>query len=162
MKADFLEQIPEYKELKRHKQREFVRLYLKNDRNAVKSAIEAGYSAKSARSCAYEMLANPCIKAVIDKIDRLAIEGNKLTEEDVIRVWKNALESVDISWSDKLRASELVAKYRNMFKDQSLQQPIFQIFTGQDISALGLQGLVQGNQSNKAISQVIDTQQVRK
>ncbi len=153
-----LDKIPQYQALKTRKQRDFIRLYLQNpDRDAKKAYIDAGYNPKSCHVNAYRLIASDSVKSIIEYVDS-QIACVTVSEDDVVRVWRRALFSDDISWSDRLRASELVAKYRKMFDDNDSRQPIFQIFTSQDISALGIQGITNGKLEHK--QQVIDVNKV--
>jgi hypothetical protein len=157
MKDLILDEIPEFQLLKTRKQRDFIRLYLKNDRNALKSAKEAGYSEKSAHVNAYRMLATDSIKAIIKQVDKISIEECRLTEEDVTKFWSEVLKSDKYNISDRIRVSELVAKYRKMFDNNDLGQGnIFNIFTNSDLSKLGVTDNKRVIINNKDL-QVIDS-----
>lgn len=153
-----LDKFPEYRNLRTHKQREFIKKYLHNGRNALQSAKDAGYTDKTSVSIAYKLLENEDVKGIIKKVDEISIHECRLTEGDVTRFWKEVLHSDKANYSDRLRSSELIAKYLKMFDDNDSRQPIFQIFTSQDINALGIQGITNGKLEHK--SQVIDVNKV--
>ena len=65
------------------KQKLFCEYYLRNGRNATKAALEAGYSAHTARHRGYENLQKPYIKAYIQRrID--AIDAARIAETNEV------------------------------------------------------------------------------
>jgi phage terminase small subunit len=66
------------------KQADFVREYLV-DLNATQAAIRAGYSPKTARSIANEILTKPDIQAAIERARQKLAERTELTQDEVIK-----------------------------------------------------------------------------
>lgn len=84
--VDPLAAFPEIAEKLSQRERVFVSEYVK-DFNGARSAKEAGYSAKTAKEIAFELLTRPHVKTAIaelnaDRLDRLSIET-----DDLLRTW---------------------------------------------------------------------------
>ena len=99
-----------------NKMKMFCLEYLK-DFNGADAARRAGYSKKTARTVASENLTKPDIKAEIEKLKKILVnDKDKIILENII-FWqgiRNAKGSKDV---DRLRASEHLGKYADMFTD---------------------------------------------
>ena len=99
------------------KQELFVKEYLV-DFNATQAAIRAGYSENVAHQQGAENLKKPYIKDAIQK-EKEAIKGN--VDKHIIgniRFWEQIRDNPESSESARLKASELLGKYRAMFTDR--------------------------------------------
>lgn len=99
------------------KQRKFVAEYLK-DGNGTQAAIRAGYSAKTARFQASDLLTKPNIAEAIQ-------EGLKRSEDSAIAdrkerqsFWTATLRDVAGEMGDRLKASELLGRSQKDFTDK--------------------------------------------
>ena len=102
------------------KQKRFCDYYISLG-NGAQAAIKAGYSKKTARQVANEILTKPYIQ------DYITIQNSKLeakrfaTLEEVQAFWSNVLrkeEEDDITLKDRLKASEFIAKTKGAFIDK--------------------------------------------
>ena len=99
------------------KQELFVKEYLV-DFNATQAAIRAGYSEDSARQIGADNMSKAYIKEAIQKeVDSIKSGADKDIIEN-IRFWRRLREDSEASNSDKIRASEMLGKYRAMFTDR--------------------------------------------
>lgn len=105
------------------KQELFVKEYLANGFNGRQAAITAGYSEDSANVIASENLSKPYIKSAIEaEILKIKVE-KKITAERILdEIGKIALEQKGIRPSDKLKALELLGRYRALFTDTMRHQ----------------------------------------
>jgi len=85
--------------------------------NGTKSAIEAGYSTKTARSIASELLKIPYISGQI----KARIKANTLSAEDIVRRLTELIEECTNA-RDKARVYELLGKAKGIFKDSNAPQ----------------------------------------
>jgi phage terminase small subunit len=97
------------------KQKIFIESYV-SSRNATQAALDAGYSAKTARAMGSENLTKPYIKDVIDA--RLAELTRKFSieTEDILKRLEHEAKTAKNA-SDRLRANELLGKYKGIFKE---------------------------------------------
>ena len=98
------------------KMKMFCLEYLK-DFNATQAAIRSGYSKKTAEIIGFENLRKPKIAETIDKLKKELInDKGKIVLENIIfwQTMRNAPGSKDV---DRLRASEHLGKYADMFTD---------------------------------------------
>lgn len=99
------------------KQQLFVENYLLSF-NGTKAAIAAGYSPKTARIQASVMLAKPNIKEEVDK-RCLDITGKTMDKiAYLIGYWQSVIDNPAVSQKDRLKASELMAKYLGLFSER--------------------------------------------
>ena len=99
------------------KQKQFCIEYLK-DFNGTQAAIRAGYSEKTAYSIAEENLRKPEIKNCVQKLaDEVTGNDNKIIIEN-IRFWVETRDNEELNRSDRLKASDLLGKYKAMFTDK--------------------------------------------
>lgn len=118
---------PPYLSELNNKQESFCLEYIK-DHNATQAAIRAGYSKKSARNIASVMLSKPNIKNRITELQFKAIQKTDITVDRILDEIKsiafvNTLdiakdETKNIKTNDKLRALELLGKFKQMFVDR--------------------------------------------
>lgn len=97
------------------KQQAFVRAYLGSAHgNATKAAIAAGYSERSAHVQGCELLKHPKVREAIDK----RAEKADITAESILQELRSvAFAQVDLKGSDKLKALDLLGKYRKLWND---------------------------------------------
>lgn len=99
------------------KQRAFTVEYMK-DKNATQAAIRAGYSAKTARSIANELLTKPDIVKAIKELESAAQVKAGLTVEKIVERINRIAEDPDVAPRDRLKADELLGKYLGMFTEK--------------------------------------------
>ena len=117
------------------KQCAFIMEYLVS-KNATRAAINAGYSAKTARSAGARLLTNVAISAAIEKglaeqLERAEVSADVLIQELKAMAFADPLEGG--SCSHKLRALELLGKSLGLFQDKATSKP-----QGAGWSAIGL------------------------
>lgn len=99
------------------KQELFISEYL-IDFNATRAAKAAGYSEDTAYSMGNQNLKKLEIKARIeDYIETVIADKNSILKTN-IKFWQSLIFDDEASNSDKLKASEHLAKYAEMFKDK--------------------------------------------
>ena len=91
--------------------------------NGRKSAIKAGYSVKNAADTAHRLIhdANVC-REIDQRLQALKMDDAQI-EQEIASVAKNTRDE-----RNKLRALELLARVKGMFKDQS--SPQVALFSG--------------------------------
>lgn len=96
----------------------FISEYLANGFNATQAAISAGYSEHTARQIGYENLTKPYIKQYIDSVKKelLGDADNDIIEN--LKFWKSMRDDVEAPESARLKASEMIGKYRAMFTER--------------------------------------------
>lgn len=99
------------------KQEAFAIEYLK-DKNATQAAIRAGYSAKTARSIACEMLARPDIQEFVRAKQDEARKNATVTVDGIVDQLREIASNVLAKDSDRIRALELIGKYLGMFTER--------------------------------------------
>lgn len=101
------------------KQRLFCHEYLK-DLNGTQAAIRAGYSENSAQQMSTENLSKPLVSEYLNKLKEEKFRQVDITVEDIINdiieTRKAAAESEKLS--DRLKANELLGKYKKMWTDK--------------------------------------------
>jgi phage terminase small subunit len=107
------------------RQKAFVDSYIVC-RNGAESARKAGYSARSANRQAAENMSKPAIKQAIEEGLKRTNALNGIGEERIKAFWSNILEDEEEKTENKIKVSELAAKFNGMFKDAtSVGQPLF-------------------------------------
>lgn len=99
------------------KQKIWLTEYLK-DFNATRAASVA-FDTKNPRNMGHKMIKNPFMKEQISlKADEILgpIEKDLMAN---VQFWVNMRDDEDARKSDRLKASEYLAKYRGLFKDNS-------------------------------------------
>ncbi len=87
------------------------------DFNATRAAIAAGYSEKTAYSIGNELLRKPEVReAIRDYIDNEIGMTEKIIIEN-IRFWEKIRNDPEAGEAARLKASEHLGKYTDMFKD---------------------------------------------
>jgi phage terminase small subunit len=99
------------------KQEAFALEYLK-DKNATQAAIRAGYSAKTARSIACEMLARPDIQEFVRTKQEEARKNATITVDGIVDQLQEIASNVLAKDADRIRALELIGKYLGMFTER--------------------------------------------
>ena len=96
------------------KQRLFCAEYAKT-LNATKSAINAGYSAKTAYSIGQELLKKPEIQNVLQEVT-----NEKIASKEAIQIfWSDVMNDNEAELKHRLRASELLCKSLGGFIEKS-------------------------------------------
>ncbi|TPR21487.1 terminase small subunit [Apilactobacillus timberlakei] len=110
----------------------FILEYIKNQ-NGEQAAINAGYSAKSARSQASKLLSKQHIKASIEKRMQEIKDASIVSEQEVMSYLSSILRgneketllstkgekvTVPVSAKDRLKSAELIGKYYAMWTDK--------------------------------------------
>jgi len=98
------------------RQKKFCIEYLK-DLNATKSALRAGYSAKTSSRIGSENLKKLEIKNEIERMQQSEAKRAGLVVEDVVNAIRAVAFDDEAKTSDKLKALEMLAKYLGMFKE---------------------------------------------
>ena len=99
------------------KQKQFCIEYLK-DFNGTQAAIRAGYSQNTANEQAAQHLAKLSIKEYVQSLaDEITGNDNKIIIEN-IRFWIETRDNEELNRSDRLKASDLLGKYKAMFTDK--------------------------------------------
>jgi phage terminase small subunit len=99
------------------KQEAFAIEYLK-DKNATQAAIRAGYSAKTARSIACEMLARPDVQEFVRAKQEEAVKNAEITVDWIVEQYKEIAQNVLAKDADKLHALDSLGKYIGMFTER--------------------------------------------
>ena len=99
------------------KQDAFAIEYLK-DRNATRAAIRAGYSAKTARSIACELLARPDVQEFVKGKQQEALASATITVDSIVEQLKDIAANPLAKDADKIRALELIGKHLGMFTEK--------------------------------------------
>ena len=85
--------------------------------NAEAAAIKAGYTARSARQSAYKLLQNIQIKEYIAQKSSEIITNNIASIQDIQEFWSSVMKDEETRMTERLRASELLAKAKGMFNN---------------------------------------------
>ena len=99
------------------KQRAFTVEYMK-DKNATQAAIRAGYSEKTARNIASELLTNPNVQKAIEELEKAAQAKAGITIEKIVERINRIAEDPNTLPRDRLKADELLGKYLGMFTER--------------------------------------------
>ena len=99
------------------KQGLFVKEYL-IDLNATQAAIRAGYSEKTAQEIGSENLSKPIIaEAINDQLDKRT-KAVEITTDFILSGLKEIASNKDEQTKDRLKAFELLGKYKKLFTDR--------------------------------------------
>ena len=102
-------------------QRNFARLYVKNGFDQSAAAIQAGYSPKHASSQASHLLNKPQIKAEIDRLCEQIEEKTTVEVAEILQALRKiafASQSKRVTNSERLKALELLGRYKSIFSDR--------------------------------------------
>ena len=110
------------------KRERFARLYVQSG-NATQSAVEAGYSPRSAKQEGHRLLTFADVKREVAELEREQREAEKVDREYVIRGLRRLAENAE-SESARVRALELLGKSLRMFTEQ------IEVHTTHDVSEL--------------------------
>jgi len=97
------------------RQARFVEAYTGN---ATKAALDAGYSAKTARSIGQENLTKPDIVAAIQAREGSRMESSIMTRRERQELWSAIARDAEADVRDRMRASELLGKSEGDFFDR--------------------------------------------
>ncbi len=96
------------------KQRRFAEAYAANP-NATEAAKAAGYSGRTARSQGQRLLTNADIQKYIKDLQEENAAERIATMTDVKIFWSDTMNDKELKRSDRLKASELLAKSAGAF-----------------------------------------------
>ena len=97
------------------RQRLFCEHYAR-DPNGAKAAIAAGYSEKTARQIASDLLTKFDIREYIEELTR-EIDSELIADaREIQATWTEILRDTNASHRDRIRAGELLAKVSGMFR----------------------------------------------
>lgn len=88
--------------------------------NAEKSAVMAGYSPRYARGKAYKIVKREDFQEYLKYLNSLAKEETEkeiATIADIQNFWTQVMNNGEIRVTDRIKASELLAKVQGAFKD---------------------------------------------
>lgn len=96
------------------KQRRFAEAYAR-DPNATAAAVAAGYSIRSAYSTGQRLLKNAKVREYLRTLLEPERESSIASAEDVRRFWTQIMNDDGQKTSDRLKASEFIAKAAGLF-----------------------------------------------
>lgn len=99
------------------KRARFVSEYLK-DRNGAQAAIRAGYSAKTARAIACELLTFPDVASAVESAERQLTEESGITAKKVIGELAIIAMDTEERTADRVKALELLGKHLVLFTEK--------------------------------------------
>lgn len=99
------------------KQRKFCIEYMK-DFNATQAAIRSGYRKRTAGSMGTENLQKPLIKAELDRLREKVYTDAEITVNDIVQRLTDLSVNAKKD-SDRLRALELLGRYKAMFTEKT-------------------------------------------
>lgn len=134
------------------KQNTFVCEYL-IDHNATKAALRAGYSPKNAGKIGYQLLEKT--RNVIAQREAEMVNAKSWTADRVLQAIVDIATDLDTAPKDKLRALELIGKYRGMFADK------VELSGGLEISAESIKKLADQIHGKDDVERVADELGVR-
>lgn len=83
--------------------------------NAEKACIMAGYSKRYARGNAYKVVASSGVQKYIKYLNDMAQGNNIATIKEIQEFWTNVMNSTREKTTDRLKASEYLAKAQGAF-----------------------------------------------
>ena len=107
------------------KQQAFIDAYMYDDEckyNGAKSAIKAGYSAKTAKEIASQLLAKPLIKLEVERIEADRRAKLHLNEDQIIEGISSIATNESEQSQARLKAYELLGKTKAMFTDKVIER----------------------------------------
>ena len=113
--------------------------------NGADAARKAGYSEKTARTIASEILAKPDIKAKIAEYEAIEREQYAVKQEDIVKVLWSIAKDLEAKHSDRTNAALGTAKVLGITKDTT---PNINIFSSIE------------KKLKHRLSEVVDTQEV--
>lgn len=100
------------------KQRRFAEFYANNP-NATQAAMAAGYSDRTARSQGQRLLTNVDIQEYIKELQEKAAVNRIASISQTKAFWSDIMNNTEEKTSDRLKASELLAKAAGAFLNNS-------------------------------------------
>ena len=101
-------------ERKLNKKQLFIEHYVQS-LNATQSAINAGYSPKTARQQGHKLLTNANIKKKIDELLKQRLENCKVDAEFVLQQLKDIVLNAHCPFKDRVKALSLLGDYLQMW-----------------------------------------------
>ena len=89
--------------------------------NAEKAAVMAGYSPRYARGNAHKLIKRQDVKEYIKYLNALSendLKSNIATRMEIQSFWTDIMKDTDSPMKDRLRASELLAKAKGLFRNE--------------------------------------------
>nr|DAV36509.1 MAG TPA: Terminase small subunit [Caudoviricetes sp.] len=89
--------------------------------NAEKSAVMAGYSPSYARGNAHKLIKRQDVQEYIKYLNVLSendLKSHVATTTEIQTFWTDIMKDSDSSIKDRLRASELLAKAKGLFRNE--------------------------------------------
>lgn len=86
--------------------------------NVTQSALKSGYSESYSAHKAYTLLANIEIKQYIKQLQADDEAKRIVSGDDIRRFWSNIMNDEKRPIKDRIKASELLAKCKGLFKDE--------------------------------------------
>lgn len=99
------------------RQKAFCEYYVASG-NATESARKAGYSEKTANRIASENLSKLDIKKYIEELNKKAKDSRIMSMLEIKEFWSEAIKNSDNKMTDRLKASELLAKTNGAFLEK--------------------------------------------
>ena len=100
------------------KQRRFAEFYANNP-NATQAAMAAGYSERTARSQGQRLLTNVDIQEYIKELQEKVAVNRIASISQTKAFWSDIMNNTEEKTSDRLKASELLAKAAGAFLNNS-------------------------------------------
>lgn len=107
------------------KQRLFCHEYLK-DLNGTQAAIRAGYSENTAQQIASENLSKPLVSEYLEKLKKEKFSKVNIEVDDILNdiIETRIACAQEGKHSDRLKANELLGKYKKMWTDKVENQQL--------------------------------------
>ena len=86
--------------------------------NGTKAAINAGYSEASAHVAASRLIRNDKVSEMVREITDKATEDAQIAVNDIVAGLKKIAQDEELKPSDRIRAYEILGKYKGMFTDR--------------------------------------------
>lgn len=101
-----------------NKQKTFIEEIPKNQWNGTKAAIAAGYSEKSAGVMACRLLRNPRVSEELERRTVEIVQKTDVEVGEIIVALREIAFGTKATNSDRLRALDLLGRYKAMFTDR--------------------------------------------
>jgi len=101
------------------KQKTFIEELPKSQWNGTKAALAAGYSPKGAAVMAHRLLKNPRIAQELEKRRAQIVEKTDVEVGEIVAALRLIAFGDRVTNSDRLRALDLLGRYKAMFTDRT-------------------------------------------
>lgn len=101
--------------LKLSKQRKLFCEYYKSTNNATESAIKAGYSKKTAYSIGHNLLKSVDVQNYLNELTKTDDNSRIMNMQQIQAFWASVVNDKKAKLSDRLKASEYIAKSNATF-----------------------------------------------